>query len=862
MAKRSSSGLPTFSRTVVLARRARALLPRADGIGYLSRVYEGSCLSQQKLIYLNSKFILFTVSVLSPVSCKHRSTPAHPIAITMPSRITIRCRADLQKSNRIVIKAGTSVVSNEDGFPSLSRMANIVEHAARLVHQGKEVIIVTSGAVGVGRQRLRRSAYFRKQLEAQSGRTESESAQGTATASGMRKTNSASSALLLSNIPNTSDERVSYNSACAAAGQLGLMSLYESMFTQYDVATSQLLVTSYDFTSPDRRRNIQYVLSQLLALGIVPLVNENDAVSANQGYDTFGRSFADNDSLAALISGEISADLLVLLTDVQGCYDRPPSLPGACLIDIFDHTTLFQEGSKSLQGRGGMGAKVDAALTAISSGVPAVVIAAGNDFHAIDALMSGEEKGTLFLQPASADLGGIPEEGGILPPPVPAPEAAEQVEKLAINAREGGRSLQAQSTETRQAILLALADALNARQADILAANAEDVAAAAASGAVSAVLLSRLALTTDKLRVLCAGIRSIAAQMEPIGKLLTRTELSAGLELDKITAPIGVLLVIFESRPDCLPQIAALAIRSGNGLMLKGGKEAAKSNALLHSIVQEAIYSGSQGAVPRAVVALVQSREDTDRLLALDKYIDLVIPRGGAALVKHIQTHTKIPVMAHADGVCHMYIDINADAAKATRLAIDSKCDYPSACNALECLLIHRTLLQENGSAVHEILNGLKAAGVALLGSKECVDSGLCTELMADYHTEYGELTLALAIVDSLDAAIAHIHQYGSSHTEVIVTENQETAEAFLRRVDSACVMHNASSRFADGYRFGLGAEVGISTGRLHARGPVGVEGLLTSKWQLRSTASDGHAVGDFSRQGQELVYTHKNMII
>ena len=659
---------------------------------------------------------------------------------------------------------------------------------------------------GVGRQRLRRSAYFRKAVEAQEGPDDIPAGN----LGGVRKSNSATS---LSDLPTAQDERINYNSACAAAAQHTLMSLYETMFTQFDVATSQLLVTSSDFTSPDRRRNINYVLSQLLALGIVPLVNENDAVSANQGYENFGRSFSDNDSLAALISGEISADLLILLTDVQGCYDRPPTVPGAQLIDIFDTNTVFQEGAKSLQGRGGMGAKVDSALTAIQAGVPAVVIAAGNDFSTIDALMSGEKKGTLFMQPS--DLSIISEEGEFILPASPSRTATpptDEIDQLAADAREGGRSLHGHSSAARQgnsspftpdsqptlytrctcmlvlfelplcrsirstanppsvyfcvpsssflvprsspqplsrqppsclaAILHALADGLLARADDILVANAQGVTAATASGAVSGVLLSRLTLTIDKLNVLATGIRSIAAQVEPLGKVLTRTEISTDLVLDKITAPIGVLLVIFESRPDCLPQIAALAIRSGNGLMLKGGKEAARSNAMLHSIVQDAIDTGSRGAVSRGAIALVQSREDTDKLLALDKYIDLVIPRGGASLVKHIQNNTKIPVMAHADGVCHMYIDLDADIAKAARLAVDAKCNYPSACNAIECLLIHRALLQDK-QGIMKVFDDLRSAGVVLLGSPEtvelgpeCPELGLCSEIVQDYHTE------------------------------------------------------------------------------------------------------------------------------
>ncbi len=255
----------------------------------------------------------------------------------------IHSREDLSMAQRVVIKAGTSVVSTPDGFPCLSRIANIVENTANLVRQGKEVLIVTSGAVGIGRQRLKKQAMLRQSMsDVLSQRTAGE--------------------LSLSSIP-AENGKISYSSACAAAGQLGLMSLYETMFNQYDIQTSQLLVTAFDFTSPERRRNIQYVISQLLKLGIVPLLNENDAVSANQGYQLFGNSFADNDSLAALVSIEMSAQLLILLTDVNGVYDRPPKEQNAQLIDVFKrNTTAFKIGDKSLQGRGGMGAKVDAAL--------------------------------------------------------------------------------------------------------------------------------------------------------------------------------------------------------------------------------------------------------------------------------------------------------------------------------------------------------------------------------------------------------------------------------------------------------------------------------------------------------------------
>lgn len=324
----------------------------------------------------------------------------------------IHSRQDLQNAKRIVIKAGTSVVSTPEGFPSLLRMANIVEYASRLVREGKEVLIVTSGAVGVGRQRLRRQALMRQSMADMISQKDPVQP--------------------LANAPAKS-----YSSACAAAGQLGLMSLYETMFNQFDVSTSQLLVTSFDFTSPERRRNVQHVISQLLNLGIVPLLNENDAVSANQGYETYGTTFSDNDSLAALVAVEMSAQLLILLTDVQGVYDLPPSDPRATLIDIFrPKETDFKEGAKSTQGRGGMSAKVGAALSAINGGVQAVVIAAGGETGVIDSIMAGRQAGTLFLGAREEETAAV----------APAVESKTSAEDLARNAREGSRQLQVPSS--------------------------------------------------------------------------------------------------------------------------------------------------------------------------------------------------------------------------------------------------------------------------------------------------------------------------------------------------------------------------------------------------------------------------------
>ncbi|HMV67580.1 MAG TPA: glutamate-5-semialdehyde dehydrogenase, partial [Myxococcota bacterium] len=301
--------------------------------------------------------------------------------------------------------------------------------------------------------------------------------------------------------------------------------------------------------------------------------------------------------------------------------------------------------------------------------------------------------------------------------------------------------------------------------------------------------------------------------------------------------------VIFESRPDALPQIAALAIKSGNAVLLKGGREAAASNAALHRVIVDALAPD----VPAGAVALLAGREAVDALLRLDGCVDLVIPRGSNALVRSIQDRTRIPVLGHADGVCHVYVDAAADLDRACAIVRDAKCDYPAACNAMETLLVHRALV---GHGLDRLLAALP--GVALHAHPEQT-ALLGLPPAPDLHHEYGDLACTVAIVDDVDAAIGHIHRWGSAHTDAIVTEDPVVARRFLDGVDSACVFHNASTRFADGYRFGLGAEVGISTSRIHARGPVGVDGLLTTRWQLEGS---GQTVGQ-TRTG-EVVLRHR----
>ncbi len=372
----------------------------------------------------------------------------------------------------------------------------------------------------------------------------------------------------------------------------------------------------------------------------------------------------------------------------------------------------------------------------------------------------------------------------------------------------------------RTAILKDIATALRENAASIFEANQKDLAEAKAAG-IAEPLYKRLILNEPKLRDVITGIEQIAGMEDPVGRVVQETQLDEELILKKVQTPIGVLAMIYESRPDAGPQIAALSIRTGNAVLLKGGREARHTNLAIGDIIRAIL--DKYGV--RDAVQLVSTREEIAELLNMDDLINLVIPRGSNEMVRTIQRSTKIPVLGHADGICHVYIDEFADPDKAARIAVDSKAQYPAVCNAAETLLVHAKF-----PAREKVFDALRSAGVELR------DSG--------FGSEYLDLIMNVKIVNSLDEAIDHIHQYGSAHTDSIVTQNGERARRFLNEVDSAGVFWNASTRFADGFRYGFGAEVGVSTNKTHARGPVGMEGLMIYKYQL---IGNGHVVATYT---------------
>jgi glutamate-5-semialdehyde dehydrogenase len=394
------------------------------------------------------------------------------------------------------------------------------------------------------------------------------------------------------------------------------------------------------------------------------------------------------------------------------------------------------------------------------------------------------------------------------------------------------------SDRARRKAVTAMAAALEGAAETILAANRADLEAAAVDGLAPS-LVARLKLDGAKLAAAIEGVRQVAALPDPVGRRQLHTELDAGLVLERVSVPLGVLGVIFEARPDAVMQIASLAIRSGNGALLKGGREAARSCAAILAALQE----GLEGtAVDPGSLALLTSRAESLGLLKLDGLVDLIIPRGSNELVRFIQDHTRIPVLGHADGICHLFVDRSADPESALRLTIDSKTQYPAACNAIETLLVHEAIAPV---FLPRAIEALTAAGVELRGDGPACRFGIVRQASEeDWSTEYSDLILSVKLVADLEEALAHIARYGSRHTDAICTSDAAAADRFLAAVDSAGVFWNCSTRFADGFRYGFGAEVGISTQTLPPRGPVGLEGLVTYRYRLRG---EGHIAADYA---------------
>ena len=423
------------------------------------------------------------------------------------------------------------------------------------------------------------------------------------------------------------------------------------------------------------------------------------------------------------------------------------------------------------------------------------------------------------------------------------------IKEQAKLAKKAALGLTSASTVAKNSALTRVARNLDENRDEIKRANALDVGGAEKANLAPA-LIKRLKLDDKKIDEMIEGVKSVIGLVDPIGKVLSETELDESLTLYKVRTPIGLIGVIFESRPDALVQISSLCIKSGNAVVLKGGSEAKGSNRILFNLIKDAI---EEDAIFKDSIQLVETREDVRELLKLDSHIDLMIPRGSNALVRYIQENTKIPVLGHSDGICHVYVDKDADLDMAADIALDSKCQYAAVCNAMETLLVHTDVADEFLSRVAARYD---AEGVELRGD-ERVSAVIGCDLASedDWNCEYNDLILSIRIVDSAGDAIDHINRYGSHHTDAIVTSDENTAERFMEGVDSSSVMWNCSTRFADGFRYGLGSEVGISTGKIHSRGPVGLEGLTIYKYKLIGT---GQVVADYADGRKQ--FTHRQV--
>jgi len=424
------------------------------------------------------------------------------------------------------------------------------------------------------------------------------------------------------------------------------------------------------------------------------------------------------------------------------------------------------------------------------------------------------------------------------------------IKHSAQTARSASILLSAVKTGQKNKALLEIAKAIESRSGDIVEANRKDLAAAAKNG-LAEPLLKRLTFDEKKIAEVCMGVKSLIKLDDPAGRTISITELDKGLMLYKTSCPIGVIGVVFESRPDALVQISTLCLKSGNAVLLKGGSEAEHTNEILAEVISGA---AEKTGLPKGWLVLMHGREDVRGMLKLDGLIDLIIPRGSNEFVRYIMDNTNIPVMGHADGICHVYVDGRADMAMALKVLIDSKCQYVAVCNAAESLLVDKRIAARFLPAAQKTLveNGVEIRGCA--GTRKMLKAVKAAG-DRDFGTEYLDYIISVKVVDGVEEAVEHINRYGSHHTDTIVTADRKTAVRFMESVDSASVFWNCSTRFSDGFRYGLGAEVGISTNKIHARGPVGLEGLVIYKWKL---TGKGHIVADYAEGRKK--FKHKKI--
>ncbi|KAJ9460776.1 delta 1-pyrroline-5-carboxylate synthase [Diplonema papillatum] len=710
-------------------------------------------------------------------------------------------RKTFKDAKRVMIKVGSNVLTNEDGRLSIGRIGHIVEQIARLVSQeGKEVVLVSSGAVAVGRRRL----DFQRRLSR--------------------------SFLQVDKLEPITQR------AAASAGQAAFMALYEQMFAQFDMMVGNVLLTHADLSSASHIKTFSNTIDELLKCSIIPVLNENDVT--NQKLDNAPMWFQDNDSLSAKLATEFRAQLLLLLTDIDGVYTAPPGEKGGHLLDYHSPAIdTIRFGEKSSRGRGGMESKIRAAQLASQRGVD-VVVASGFERNMIERLFNGEVLGTVFTEKWEMQ--------------------ALTPRQTAVKAKNCIVPLSKIVGDTRTKVLNKVAAALreNRNISAILTANEVDLKSAATDEQAA-----KLRLSVEKVEALADGCEMLAGQNDPIGNVIERRLIADGLILERKTSSVGVILAVCEA-PEVFPQIVALALRTGNALIFYdiGGYGRHTFEALFD------VVAGALGADwPGDAIQLVGDEVDLTRLVSQKEHlIDVIVPRGAPSLASKLQNMTNIPVLGTSEAVCHVYVDTKAELDKAIGVVLDSKlfrggpgchAHSPSTVsyNTLDTLLIHQDLAHDG--RLLEIVRAMTDAKIKLFGGPRA-SSHLGLAPPSEAATSGDGEHATIEIVSDVTEATDHINKTGSGIADSIVTEDTAAADVFLSNVDSAVVLKNASTRFADGYRLGMGAETGVTTKRLYARGPVGIKGLLTSRYVV--TSDSCHTAQQ--EQENKWRYVHSNL--
>lgn len=605
-------------------------------------------------------------------------------------------------------------------------------------------------------------------------------------------------------------DEVSSRQLYSAIGQAKLINRYYDFFREQGIRCGQVLTQKESFSTPKHYETQRHCMEVMLAHGVIPIVNENDTISVTE------LMFTDNDELAGLMAEMMHADELVILSNVDGIYTGNPSDPASRLISEIrpgDRVEDYIQSSKSAEGRGGMASKAKVAMRIAEKGIP-VVIAHGRRPHILTDLMAGKAEipCTRFIASSATN-----------------PPLDEAVCKLLEQAVGAVLAVQSLSEGEVAAILEEVALHLKAQQADILRANAADLMRMEAANPKR----DRLQLTPARLAEMADELLQVAHLPSPLHRTLAEWTRPNGMKIQKVSVPFGVVGIIYEARPNVTTDVFALCLKSGNVCVLKGGSDAQASNRALVALIQDVLRR--RGLNPAICTLLPPEREAAQALLQAEGLVDLVIPRGGKALIRSVREQSRIPVIETGAGVCHTYFDVAGDVEKGQRIILNAKTRRVSVCNALDCLLIHRSRLE----VLPELCRPLADKQVVLYADKEAfsvLQGHYPKELLqpatdTSFGTEFLDYKMSIRTVGLLEEAVRHINRYGSRHSECIVSEDEAAIHRFEQEVDAACVYANVATSFTDGAQFGFGAEIGISTQKLHARGPMALPELTTYKY-------------------------------